>query len=116
MAQWLSDQASSYAHPSASAQTVPSSIPKTRRASYIAHASITFARERLHIDEFCIMRPAGPHFQSRGSVRGHNVLQGLTTGDNTTINFKNDNKAEAPQLEKEGVRYSSLVLRTVSRS
>ncbi|KAH8696926.1 ankyrin repeat-containing domain protein [Phaeosphaeriaceae sp. PMI808] len=62
---------------------------------------INFTREWLRVDEFSIMSPAGPHFQSRGSVEGHNVIQGLTTGDSTTINLINGGKDEASQNEKE---------------
>jgi hypothetical protein len=49
------------------------------------------------------MNPSGPHFQSHGPVQGDKVIQGLTTGDNTTINFLDRGKGEAPQNEREGL-------------
>ncbi|PVI01694.1 hypothetical protein DM02DRAFT_641749 [Periconia macrospinosa] len=47
------------------------------------------------------MSPAGPDFQSHGPVQGNNVLQGLTTGDNTIINFRESGKGGTPQNERE---------------
>jgi len=50
-----------------------------------------------------MMSLAGPHFQSHGPVQGDKVVQGLTTGDNTTINFLDSGKGGAPQNEREGL-------------
>ncbi|KAF2193858.1 ankyrin [Zopfia rhizophila CBS 207.26] len=47
------------------------------------------------------MSPAGPDFQSHGPVQGNNVLQGVTTGDNTIINFLESGKGGALQDERE---------------
>jgi hypothetical protein len=47
------------------------------------------------------MSLAGPHFQSHGPVHGDKVLQGVTTGDNTTINFLDSGNRGAPQNERE---------------
>jgi len=48
------------------------------------------------------MSAAGPDFQSHGPVQADNVLQGVTTGDNTTINFLDGGKGGAPVDEREG--------------
>ncbi|KAJ4297969.1 hypothetical protein N0V90_005868 [Kalmusia sp. IMI 367209] len=47
------------------------------------------------------MSLAGPDFQSHGPVQGNNVLQGVTTGNNTIINFLKSGKGGAPQGERE---------------
>jgi hypothetical protein len=49
------------------------------------------------------MNPAGPQFESRGSVQGYNVIQGVKTGNNTIFNFQDSWKGASAQNEKEGL-------------